>query len=133
MKLTYEQAKTILDENNIKNKESYYLFCEIDRRFSKDPEIQFKNQFINWIDYLSIKPIYYDFETCKKKVNEYILLFPDLKKYYLQLDILMKKLCEIDLNFPPPEMWTDYYQLKNLSELININIYKKKNIDLQLS
>jgi hypothetical protein len=38
--------------------------CEKDERLTKDPEKDFKGQFTNWIDYLSIERKYYDFETC---------------------------------------------------------------------
>ena len=65
--ITYEKARKIVAEKNIKSKESYYELCEKDNRLSKEPEIIFKAKFTNWIDYLSIERIYYDFETCKKK------------------------------------------------------------------
>ena len=98
--ITYEKAKKIIASNNIKSKESYYELCDIDNRLSKEPEIKFGYQFTNWIDYLSIAYIYYDLETCKNKVGDYLMLNNGL--------------------------WTDYYNLKNLREIITINNKKKK-------
>ena len=77
LKITYEKARKIIAKKNIKSKEDYYELCEKDNRLTKEPEILFKGQFTNWIDYLSIERIYYDFETCKKKVNEYLVLYPE--------------------------------------------------------
>ena len=48
---TYEKAKKIIADKNIKSKESYYELCERDNRLSKEPEIVFKGQFTNWIEY----------------------------------------------------------------------------------
>ena len=70
--ITYEKARKIIADKDIKSKESYYELCEIDNRLSKEPEILFKGQFTNWIEYLSIERVYYDLETCKNKVIEYI-------------------------------------------------------------
>ena len=79
----------------------------------------------NWIEYLSIERLYYDFETCKNKIDEYLLLYPELKKIF-ELSKISKKLCEIDKMFPPFGLWTDYYNVKNLQYIIILK--KKKNI-----
>ena len=76
---TYEKARKIIADKNIKSKESYYELCERDNRLSIEPEIVFKGQFTNWIEYLSIERVYYDLETCKNKVGEYLLLYPEIK------------------------------------------------------
>ena len=69
---TYKKARNIIADKNIKSKETYYELCERDNRLSKEPEIVFKGQFTNWIEYLSIERLYYDLETCKNKVGKYL-------------------------------------------------------------
>jgi superfamily II DNA or RNA helicase len=123
--ITYEKARKIIADKNIKSKEEYYILCERDNRLSKDPEIDFKGKFTNWIDYLSIERKYYDLETCKNKIAEYLLLVPDIKKYYLDLSIVSKRLCEQDPLFPPNGLWVEYYNVKDLRDIIFINIKKK--------
>ena len=124
---TYEKARKIIaDKKNIKSKESYNKFCEEDNRLSNEPEIVFKGQFTNWIDYLSIERVYYDLETCKNKVGEYLLLYPEIKKQYLDLSIVSSELCKIDALFPPNCLWVEYYNVKDLRDIITITNKKKK-------
>ena len=123
---TYENSKKIIANKNIKSKESYYELCNIDNRLSKEPEILFKEQFTNWIEYLSIKQVYYQLETCKNKVNEYLLLYPEIKKHYLDLSIVSNELCKIDALFPPNGLWVEYYNVNDLRDIINITNKKKK-------
>lgn len=128
--ITYEKARKIIADNNIKSKESYYELCEIDNRLSKIPEIIFKGQFTNWIEYLNLEQVYYDLETCKTKVNEYLLLYPEIKKNYLDLSIISNELCKIDAQFPPNGLWVEYYNKKDLQDIIIIiNKKKQKNIN----
>jgi hypothetical protein len=122
---TYEQARKIIANKNIKCKESYYELCETDNRLSKEPEIVFKGQFTNWIEYLSIERVYYNFETCKNKVNEYLLSRPEIKKHYLDLSIVSNELCKIDNLFPPNGLWVEYYNAKDLRHIITITNKKK--------
>ena len=123
---TYEKARKIIADKNIKSKESYYELCERDNRLSKEPEIIFKGQFTNWIEYLSIERIYYDLETCKNKVGDYLLLYPEIKKHYLDLSIVSNELCKIDILFPPNGLWVEYYNVKDLRDIITITNKKKK-------
>jgi len=123
---TYEKARKIIADKNIKSKESYYKLCERDNRLSKEPEIVFKGQFTNWIEYLSIERVYYDLETCKNKVCKYLLLHPEVKKHYLDLSIVSNELCKIDVLFPPNGLWVEYYNVKDLRDLITITNKKKK-------
>jgi superfamily II DNA or RNA helicase len=124
---TYEKARKIIADKNIKSKESYYELCERDNRLSKEPEIVFKGQFTNWIEYLSIERLYYDLETCKNKVGEYLLVYPEIKKYYLDLSIVSNELCKIDALFPPNGLWVEYYNVKDLRDIITITNKKKKS------
>jgi len=123
---SYEKARKIIADKNIKSKEIYYELCERDNRLSKEPEIVFKGQFTNWIDYLSIERVYYDLETCKNKVGEYLLLYPEIKKHYLDLSIVSSELCKIDALFPPNGLWVEYYNVKDLRDIITITNKKKK-------
>lgn len=100
--------------------------CEKDNRLSKEPEIVFKGKFTNWIDYLSIGYKYYDLETCKNKISKYLLLYPELNKHYLNLSYICNELCKIDNLFPPNEFWVEYYNVKDLKDLITITNKKKK-------
>ena len=122
---TYEKARKLIADRNIKSKESYYELCERDNRLSKEPEIVFKGLFTNWIEYLSIERIYYDLETCKNKVCMYLLLYPEIKNC-LELSIVSNELCKIDELFPPNGLWVEYYNVKDLRDIITITNKKKK-------
>ncbi len=123
---TYEKARKIIADKNIKSKESYYDLCEKDNRLSKEPEIVFKGQFTNWIEYLSIRRIYYELETCKDKVSEYLSLYPEIKKHCLDLSKTCDNLCKIDTLFPPNDLWVEYYNVKDLRDIITMTNNKKK-------
>jgi hypothetical protein len=123
---SYEKARKLIADKNIKSKEIYYELCERDNRLPKEPEIVYNGQFTNWIEYLSIKRVYYDLETCKNKVCEYLLLYPEIKKHYLDLSIVSNELCKIDILFPPNGLWVEYYNVKDLQDIITITNKKKK-------
>jgi predicted helicase len=126
-KLSYDKAKTLLSEKNIRSKYEYYNLCNKDNRFPKEPEIEFKKEFTNWIDYLGIERVYYDLETCKKKIQEYLIKYPELKKNYLDLSMLCCKLTLLDKLFPPSDLWSDYYNVNNLQVIFFITNSKKKS------
>ena len=129
--ITYEKARKIIACKNIKSKEDYYDLCDNDNRLSKEPEIIFKGQFTNWIEYLSIERVYYDLTTCKNKIDEYLLLYPEIKTNYLYLSLVCQELCKLDYKFPPQSLWVEYYKIKNLHEIITI-INKKKKLAISL-
>ena len=116
--ISYEKIKKIISNYNFLSPEEYLLMCDKDLRLPKDPKVKFNEQFINWIDYLSIKNIYYNFETCIKKVNEYLLCN---KINDIELNNIAKKLKELDNNFPPYDLWKDYYNINDLSDIIKYN------------
>lgn len=124
--VSYEKAKKIIDKVNILDKESYYKLCEKDIRLPKDPETVFKEKFINWIDYLNIKCNYYNLETCRKKVVEYLELNPKMEEHYLDLSNIINYLVEKDNLFPPNGLWIEYYKINNLQEIFNIKPKIKK-------
>lgn len=123
---SYEKARKIIADKNIKSKEEYRALCNVNVKLPVDPETVYTQKFTNWIEYLSIERVYYDFETCKRKINEYIILYPELKSHYLDLSLLESKLCTIDALFPPRGLWTDYYNVKDLQDIITITNKKKK-------
>lgn len=116
--ISYEKAKQIVKKHKIQSLEDYYKLCEIDNRLSVYPrELYNKNNWINWIDYLSIDTSkYYDYKTCKKKIKEYCLN-KVIKLNTLDISKACKDLYKIDKNFPSPGLWSDYYKLKNLDSL----------------
>jgi predicted helicase len=125
--ITYEKACKIISEKNIKgiNKQVYYELCNMDIRLPINPEEIFKGKF-DWIDYLSISKIYYDLDKCIKMIKLYLLENPDIKKYYLDLAIINEKLCELDCNFPPYNLWVEYYKVKEISDIIKITDKQRK-------
>jgi hypothetical protein len=125
LNITYEKAKQIIANKNLKSKEEYYELCNKDDRLSKEPEIVYKEQFTNWIEYLGIKRVYYDLETCKNKINEYLLKYPEFKDHYLNLSVICDTLCKLDDNFPPNELWVEYYNVKDLTKIIKFTKNKK--------
>ena len=116
--ITYEKARKIIADKDIKSKESYYELCDNDNRLSKEPEILFKGQFTNWIDYLSIKRVYYDLETCKNKVGEYLSNETDIDFEFTNITKLLKVLDDM---FPPYDLWCEYYEINDLTEIIKHN------------
>ena len=131
---TYEKARKIIADKNIKSKESYSELCDRDNRLSKEPETVFKGQFTNWIEYLSIERVYYDLETCKNKVRAYLRAYPEIRKHYLELTIISTNLCKTDVLFPPDGLWVEYYDVKDLHDVINITsaTTKKKKLSIIL-
>ena len=123
---TYEKARKIIADKNIKSKAGYFELCDTDNRLSKEPEEVFKGHFKGWLDYLSIEQIYYDLETCKSKVKEYLGLYPDIRRHHNDLVSINIDLCKLDKLFPPVGLWTDYYNAKDLQHIIVINIRKKR-------
>ena len=128
---TYEKARKIISEKSVRSKKAYYELCDRDIRLSKEPEVLYKEKFTNWVDYLGIPRIYYDFETCKKKVTEYLTASPELKRNYMDYSYLCNELCKMDPMFPESDLWVDYYRIKELSNIIAIS-NKKKSIGIGL-
>ena len=65
-------------------------------------------------------------ETCKNKVSEYLLLYPEIKKHYLNFERVCNELCIKDALFPPNGLWVEYYNVKDLRDIIIIISKKKK-------
>jgi predicted helicase len=125
LEITYEKAKKIISNYNIHNKQEYYELCKKNYRLPESPELTFKEKFKNWIDYLSIERKYYNLEMCKKKIREYE---KDSKIKINHLDLASNCiiLCNIDNNFPPYDLWTEYYEIGNLNSIFDIYNRKKK-------
>jgi hypothetical protein len=124
LSITYEKARKIIVDKNIKSKEDYYELCERDNRLSKEPQIIFKGQFTNWIEYLSIERVYYDLKTCKNKVSDYLL-----NKTAIDFDFeftnITKSLKILDDMFPPYDLWNEYYNINDLTEIIKQNKHEE--------
>jgi len=124
--ISYEKAKKIIKENNTKSKMEYYELCDRDSRLSKDPEILFKGKFTNWIEYLGIERIYYEIDICKKKIQEYLILYSEIKQNNLDLHNTIIDLCKKDDLFPSYDLWVDYYNISQLKDMFIISTKKKK-------
>jgi superfamily II DNA or RNA helicase len=124
--ISYNKAKQLIVEKNIKSKAEYFKLCEEDYRLPIEPNVIFKKHFVNWIEYLSIEQIYYTFEMCKTKVSEYLNVYLELKKHHLNLSQVCIELCKIDVLFPPADLWVEYYNVNNLRDIINMTTNKKK-------
>ena len=124
--ISYEKAKRIIADHGVKNKEEYFDLCCRDIRLPKDPEEDFKGSFRNWIDYLGIQTSYYDLDTCKKKVDEYLKMYSNIKSCYPDMALICEKLCELDSSFPPSGLWIDYYKVSTINHLVDLKSNKKK-------
>jgi superfamily II DNA or RNA helicase len=118
--ISYEKAKNILKRLEIESKKQYFEYCRVDKRFPINPSGYFKEQFKGWIDYLGIEKNYYNLETCKEKVKEEIL------KTGKDIFTLVETLCEEDKNFPAGDLWLEYYNVENLSEICETQRIRKK-------
>ena len=129
LNISYSKAKLILSDKDIKSRVEYYKLCEKDIRLPKDPESVFKEKFIGWIDYLNISGNYYNLEMCKLKVREYLI--KKVVEYdALNLPSVCDSLCMIDKSFPPKDFWTEYYNIKDIRDIINLVVKRKCNIVL---
>ena len=118
---SYEKAKKINAENNIKTKEDYYALTLRLNKLPDDPEMAYKGVFTNWIDYLSIERVYYDLKTCKTKVQEYLANETSID---FELTNITKNLKSLDNKFPPCDLWCDYYDINDLTEIIKETSYE---------
>jgi predicted helicase len=112
---SYEKAKKIIAEHNVKTKEDYYALTLRLNKLPDDPETAYKGVFTNWIDYLSIERVYYDLKTCKSKVAEYLANETSID---FELTNIAKNLKSLDNKFPPCDLWCDYYDINDLTEII---------------
>lgn len=127
--ITYHKAKKIIADKKLKNKEDYYKLCNVDDRLSKEPDIVFGKKFVSWSDYFSInREDYYDLETCRKKVQAYILSHPEFKKDDIEQLNICDLLCPLDNKFPPNGLWTDFYNVCDLRDITTIKVVKKIRI-----
>ena len=118
---SYEKAKKIIADLNIKTKEDYYALTLRLNKLPDDPEMAYKGVFTNWIDYLSIERVYYDLKTCKTKVQEYLANETSID---FELTNITKNLKSLDNKFPPCDLWCDYYDINDLTEIIKETSYE---------
>ncbi len=112
--ISYSKAKQIISEKNIHTKQEYYNLCNNDFRLPINPEIIFKNNFINWIDYLGLYNKFYNIEACKEEISKYI---NNYNNDYLDIYDICKNLSENNNNLPPIDLWLEYYNLNNFNDL----------------
>ena len=127
---SYERAKRIIADHNVTTREDYYNLCQRDNRLPSEPETTYIGQFTNWIDYLGIQRVYYPADLCKAKVSEYLSQQPEIRANGLDLSKICEELCLLDPLFPPNGLWTDYYNIHELGEIIILSKKRKTNIAL---
>lgn len=123
-KLSYEKVKAIIS-GKCENLKDYLNLCKDDYRLPKNPIQYFGNEFINWIDFLSISNKYLDLQNCKKEIQRIFKENPEIKKLnYFEICQILK---QINNNFPPPEFWVDFYKVNKIEEIIgNLSIIKRR-------
>ena len=114
--LTYQKAKKILKNYNLHSKEDYYNLCKNDTRLPQDPEEMFGKTFLGWFDYLGIEmqDYYYKIYEFREKINQYV------KKNNIYEIKDLEIICKLDSKYPPYELWTEYYKVNSVLELINL-------------
>lgn len=123
--ITFEKAKKILSTKGLKTKQEYYELCEKDDRLTKEPEHEYKDKFTNWVDYLGMENIYYDIETCKDKLTNYVISKSKIGDEF-NLGNIAEELREMDNMFPPCDLWCDYYRINNIASLIKVKVNTDK-------
>lgn len=123
--LTYDSAKKIINEYEINNKQDYYDLCYYENKLPLNPEEFFNNKFKNWLDYLGLDDCYYNFHECKNRITE---LLKDKNNKFIKSDLsnLVIQLCNKDNKFPPSDLWLEYYDITELSEIIEFPVIKKR-------
>ena len=83
--LSFSKCAIGYSNYNIKNPREYTKLCEINNKLPINPKKTYEGQFTTWIEYLSIKRIYYEFEECKKRITELFEIYPEITNNYLDL------------------------------------------------
>jgi superfamily II DNA or RNA helicase len=122
--ITYRKAIKIIKSSEPKpnNITEYDELCNHDARLIKSPKEHYGDRF-DWIDYLSIPRDYYDFDVCKERVEHILKNNPDFHK--MKPSDTCSNLCNYDKMFPPNGMWTYYYKIHDIHELIPVKKRKK--------
>lgn len=111
--ITYEKAKQIIREENIESVSDYLELCKRNTKLNEDPKNHFGDRFVSWIDYLTIGNKYYDLETAKYKIQEFLKENYDTTFGYIEL---AQKIMEKDNNFPPVDLWKSYYNINDIDQ-----------------
>ncbi len=121
---SYEKARTIIKEYNLKSIEEYYDLCQKNIYLPMNPETVYENKFTNWVHYLTIGNVYYDLSACIEKIGKYINLSNISNECLLEK---ISTLNGLDNKFPPRNLWKDYYKLSDLMEFAKkINIRRQR-------
>lgn len=70
--------------------------------------------------------VFYDIDTCKIKVCEYIKNIDEEELDTLDLEGLCSYFCSIDSMFPSKEKWLEHYNINSLRDIIPIKKKKKQ-------
>jgi superfamily II DNA or RNA helicase len=124
--ITYEKSKQIIREEKkripIESQKDYLELCKFNTKLHQEPQNHFGDRFIDWCDYLSIDQKYYDLETAKAKIQEYLRKNYDSTFGYMSLAL---QICQSNKMFPPVDLWTSYYKISSINALF----VKKSNLE----
>ena len=128
--ISVKQVQKILSSQSapVLSKQGYLELCKTDVRLPTDPETVFGSKFPGWTDYLGIPRNYYDKEACQNKVKQLLEQHPEIQQGYLDLAGVVRSLCSLDPLFPADDLWTDYYRVINLRELLDVAPKKKRPV-----
>ncbi len=69
---------------------------------------------------------YYDLQTCKDKISEYLIMYPEIRKHWFDLSSIVIELVKVDESIPPSDIIVDYYKISDLQDIIVITNMKKR-------
>jgi hypothetical protein len=127
--LSYKEAREFNIENHIFTPNQYREMCKKDSRLCEDADQYYKG--FDWFYFLgksvNDRSDCYSLDECKKKVTEYIKLYPHFKDYHAKLNELTNELYKLDRRFPPKDLWVYYYDT-GLDKIIQFPSKKTKGI-----
>lgn len=131
--MTFDKARKLVARHTITTMDQYYALCTKYPSLSKEPDVAYKGQFVNWVDFFGLDHgDFYDLETCKTMVRKYLLSYSGAHTYKANLDALCIWLCQQDTRFPPSTLWTDYYNVRSLSDVIILSRTSTKQLRITI-
>ena len=117
--MPFDKARKLVANHNVKTLDQYYALCDKTPSLPKEPNVAYKGQFVNWVDFFGLdRGDFYDLETCKDAARKYCLLNPAIKRNHrVQMSSVCASLCALDPRFPPDGLWASYYGVSDATIL----------------
>jgi hypothetical protein len=127
----YEKTKEILKDYHLDSLVKYHKLTKEDDRLPEDPEEAFRGKWRGWFDYFGLDTKKYYKKEYFEEIAEYYLdrFSKKFQKRYLDYTKYAEIFCDIDSNFPPPELWDEIYG-NYLAERFSYFSHIKKKRDL---